>query len=190
MRILVTSAAILSLIAGVATTARAQTVKQFQLVGFTSGSLPADTGVLGFGASCQAEFAASRMCTSTEVMQTVDMPELSGSTTAWVRPIAQPGSNSGGVVVDASGVEGQQDYGLSCGGWSLTYPSSHGLIVDGKGRFDKITCSQTRRVACCSLLTVPEPSTSLLQGAAAATLGALAAKRSPRATSSSVEPPS
>ena len=50
-------------------------------------------------------------------------------------------------------------------------------------------CNTERHVACCSLLAVPEPSTTLLQGAAAATLGTLAAKRIPRATSST-EPPS
>jgi len=190
MHVLIASTAILSLIAAFATSAGAQTVKQFQLVGFTEAALSADIGVIGFTEACQAEFGASRMCSSVEVMQTVDMPVLSGSTTAWVVPVAQPGSSSGGVVVDASGVEGQQGYGLSCKGWSSPHTASHGLIVDGKGRFDEVSCSQTKRVACCSLLAVPEPSASLLQGAAAATLGTLAAKRRPAATSSSVEPPS
>ena len=189
MRVLITSAAILSLIAGVATTAGAQTVKQFQLVGFTEATLPADRGFIGFTAACQAEFEASRMCSSVEVIQTVDMPVLSGSTTAWVTPVAQPGSSTGGIILDASGMEGQRDYGLSCRGWSFAFPASHGLIVDGRGRFDKVTCSRSNPVACCSLLAVPEPSMSLLQGAAAATLGTLAAKRVPRATSST-EPPS
>ncbi len=188
MRVLITSAAVLSLIAGVATTAGAQTcTKQFQLVGFTAGDLPSDTGVLGFTQACQAEFPASRMCSSVEVMQTVDMPVLPESTKAWVRPTFRPGGN--GPLLDASGTESQSSLTLSCRGWAYTGNGYAGLAVDGNGRFDSEGCINSFPVACCSLLAVPEPSMSLLQGAAAATLGTLAAKRIPRSTSSS-RPPS
>jgi hypothetical protein len=172
MRVLITSAAILSLMAGVATTAGAQTVKAFQLVGFTSGGLPADTGVIGFTEACQAEFETSRMCTDAEVAQTVDIPALP-SATAWVMPVFL----------------GDGTLQFACLGWTSITSGENGIGVDNRGRFEIARCDGIKRVACCSLLAVPEPSLSLLQGTAAATLGTLAAKRTSRSTSST-EPPS
>ena len=63
-----------------------QACSDFELVGFTSTAHLGNEGVLAFTLACQADFADSRMCTSVEVMQTVNVP--SGlSSDAWVRPV-------------------------------------------------------------------------------------------------------
>ena len=71
-----------------------------QLVGFTTAGFQGDEGVLGYTRACQQEFPESRMCTSVEVLETTDVPALSGD--AWVRPVSQV---SDSVALDASGVK-------------------------------------------------------------------------------------
>ena len=52
---------------------------RFQLVGFTTAALTGDSGLFAFTLACQAEFVGSRICTSPEVFETVDVPTgLSG----------------------------------------------------------------------------------------------------------------
>ena len=120
-----------------------------QLVGFTSaGSLDGDEGVLGFTEACQAEYTDSRMCSSVEVMETVDIPALPGNTLAWVRPVYHPGHPAG---TDASGVNGDSNPSqLACSGWSNA--GGRGLSVDERGRFQHIFCGDIRpqSVACCA----------------------------------------
>ena len=131
---------------------------RIQLVGFTSGNLTSDTGVLGFTLACQAEFAESRMCSSMEVLESVSVPSgLNG--TAWVRPSFTPVSISGGsnttVALDASGVQRAGAPGsdglLSCSGWSQSVTAS-GLTLDANGRFVGRPCNDAvgRSVACCA----------------------------------------
>ena len=47
---------------------------RFQLVGFTSAMFTGGQGILGFALACQEEFAGSRMCSTIEVVETVDVP--------------------------------------------------------------------------------------------------------------------
>ncbi|MDJ0866557.1 MAG: hypothetical protein QNK03_10645 [Myxococcota bacterium] len=152
--------------------AAAQAVKAFQLVGFTSATRNGGKGVVDFTRTCQLEFEASRMCTSTEVMQTVDFPELTSN--AWVRPVFSPltGGATNLTVLDASGVMSGDDGDLSCSGWRRNASDASGLTVDKDGLFEARACNEGRRIACCALIPVPEPSMSMLQGAAATTLAA------------------
>jgi hypothetical protein len=117
--------------------------EEFVLVGFTSTTHLGDTGVLGFTQACQAEFSDSRMCTSVEVMETVDVPGgLSGD--AWVRPVNLTGRDSFGFGFDASGVSGR-----SCDGWN-NQSTVLGLSVSGSGQFGVGQCSTPLAVACCA----------------------------------------
>ncbi len=152
--------------------AAAQTTKAFQLVGFTSQTRNGGKGVADYTRTCQLEFEASRMCTSTEVMQTVDFPELTSN--AWVRPVFSPltGGATNLTVLDASGVVSEDDGDLSCSGWRRNASGVSGLTVDKDGLFEARACNEGRRIACCALIPVPEPSMSMLQGAAATTLAA------------------
>ncbi|MCK5364515.1 MAG: hypothetical protein KAR22_16180, partial [Gammaproteobacteria bacterium] len=56
------------------TNAPAGPPSRFQLVGFTTAALPGDSGLFAFTLACQAEFFGSRICTSREVFETVDVP--------------------------------------------------------------------------------------------------------------------
>lgn len=128
-----------------------QACSDFELVGFTSTTYLGNAGVLGLTVGCQAEFPDSRMCTSVEVMQTVNVPAgLSGD--AWVRPVMI------GSGTEASG-HAYNTAGLSCGGWSGTFAGT-GLSVNATGGFfidqSSQSCLSTfRKVACCA--SAPSP---------------------------------
>ena len=77
--------------------------KKMQLVGFTTASVDSDVGIFGFTVACQAEFPASRMCSSRELMETVALPQLGTfANGALVRPVfLAHGSNSFPFVDDS-----------------------------------------------------------------------------------------
>ncbi len=123
----------------------------FQLVGFTAATFTGGQGVLGFSRACQVEFLGSRMCTSTEVMETTTIPSgLTGE--AWVRPSFSPvASGVDRTALDASGVS--NDFQLfSCRGWNASDVSSFGLGVNATGGFRLLTCITPQAVACCAPL--------------------------------------
>lgn len=131
---------------------------RFQLVGFTTTAQRGDAGVLAFTLACQAELPGSRMCSSVEVMETVELPTLVG-VPAWVRPVLVPGAvqTAGpGVQTDASGVESRNQQ-LSCDGWSFIggFTPNFGLTVSAEGRFRAMQCDGLRPVSCCALV-VPQ----------------------------------
>ena len=125
-----------------------------QLVGFTSSLLPGGSGALNFTRACGSEYPESRMCTSEELMNTVDPPALA-TTWAWVRPSLSP--LSAGLTdptgVDASGVGGEAVQ-LSCDGWKETTPFT-GLAADDTGAFGLQDCASELPVACCSATPPP-----------------------------------
>jgi hypothetical protein len=165
---------------GAPSAALAQTcTKQFQLVGFSSQNLNGNAGVFRMTAACQQDFEASRVCTSEEVMNTVEIPELSAQN-AWVRPALRPiGGGSIAVLADASGSDSADGNvnslpgDLTCRGWTRT-SNYNGLTVNSDGGFLPQSCSGSRPVACCSLIRVPEPPLAAIQGGAMAALASLA----------------
>ena len=136
-------------------------VRTFQLVGFTSAALAGDSGLFGLTLACQAEFAGSRICTSREILETVEVPTgLSGD--AWVQPLVMGGRDTD--AVDVSGARG--GFTIACGGdpptptWSggsVPAPGLPGFViervgltVDSSGRFVVRECETARSVACCA----------------------------------------
>lgn len=117
-----------------------------QLVGFTSSTFEGAAGVLNFTEGCQADFPGSRMCTSTEIMETTAVPLLALES-AWVRPdiITDTGT---GLAIDASGVEAEA-IDLSCDGWTSQEFTSTGLSVRRRGSFSLLRCDAPLPVACC-----------------------------------------
>ena len=112
----------------------------FDLAGFTTETLTGAQGVLAFTLACQAEFAESRMCTSEEILNTIDVPaDLAG--TAWVRPTYVEGGH------DISGVEDSAEH-YTCKGW--TFDGNKGLTVTEDGKFDTLICNNLFQVACCT----------------------------------------
>ena len=139
-----------------------QVCSDFELVGFTSTTHLGDVGVLGATLACQDDYIDSRMCTSVEVMNTVNVPlGLTGS--AWVRPVFVPPAMNGGSSVqhamsstDASGAIAPDDtrarsYNLSCSGWGTSSSLRTGLSVDSTGAFGVSNeCENLLSVACCA----------------------------------------
>jgi len=128
----------------------------------TTGLVSADSGLLAMTRSCQATFGAgTRMCTSAEIIQTVDLPASGNwnTNTAWVRASlvgAYGGGNSYGSLVDATGLTlwGQNQLDLSCSGWSTAAANQKkGLVIasgaDHEGRFAVVSCDTQAGVACC-----------------------------------------
>ena len=198
MRVLITSAAILSLIAGVATTAEAQTLTSvdcaavFDDDGTRVGRMSPAAGTHGMLFEVDDIF----------FQLTASETAILGSTMLWyLNSTCQPpayliGSSSNPSPMPHSGVIGRTVY-LGTGPLASSQAESYRDQSTGQCielSFDKDLFLATEYVDLLPEWTppfhveaepCPEPSTTLLQGAAAATLGTLAAKRIPRATLSS-----
>lgn len=180
--------AVVVLLAGFSMPSRSQAQtcsKQFQLVGFSSRAVAGNAGIFEMTRACQESFEASRVCTSEEVMDTVEIPQL-GAQNAWVRPSLKPiGTGGPATLADASG-SGSGEAGdqslpgdLTCRGWTRTNDYS-GLTVNNNGGFLPQVCGAARPVACCALIRVPEPPLAAIQGSAMAALASLVRARKPR----------
>lgn len=187
MRSLALAAVAVLALTSIPSTSAAQTCsKQFQLVGFSSRAVSGNAGLFEMTRACQESFEASRVCTSEEVMSTVEIPELSAQN-AWVRPSFKPiGTGGPASLADASG-SASVDAGaealpgdLSCRGWTRTNDYS-GLTVNDDGGFQPQVCGASRPVACCALIRVPEPPLAAVQGGAVAALASLVRAKKPRA---------
>jgi hypothetical protein len=128
-----------------------------QFVGVTT-AIGGDAGVLEMTRRCQLEYGAgTRMCSSLEIMNTIDLPAKTvwQLNKAWVRPNFGISTDSSGlVVVDASGVSTDDANDFSCGGgWVNT--TDTGLIAEApdlgrEGQFDVEACNSSNvGVACC-----------------------------------------
>jgi hypothetical protein len=168
-----TALALAALLLALPLAAQAQTVKAFQFVGNTTELVVGGSGVQAMTRACQAEYPASKMCTSEEYAQTVKMPAPSPDDNgrAWIRPSFVPTGSAG--VQDLSGIDGTP-INLTCSGWRSSESSNGGLVVTSTGGFRTTDCNQDRYVTCCALIPVPEPPMSMMNGTAAATLATLA----------------
>ena len=159
-----------------ASPATAQTTKQFQLVGFTTNTVPADSGYIGMTKACQLEFEASRMCTTLEVIETVAIPGLPANESAWVRPISL--GFEGLNLFEVSGAAIDTINQMTCDGWGPTSNTTPtGLAITDKGIVAKVSCTVPKPVACCALTPVPEPSVSQMVLPGIALLAALSGQR-------------
>ena len=120
----------------------------WQYVGATATAFDGGQGLFTYNLACNAAHAGSRMCTSEEVMNTINPPIVgSPGEAAWVRPLYQPGGRVDLALVDASG---QLATG-ACEGWSVTGGS--GLTIDlDDGAFHRNSCASARRITCCALV--------------------------------------
>jgi len=123
-----------------------------QLVGFSTATLKGSAGVKAFTEACQADFdATTRMCKSTEVLETVVWPTtLTGS--AWVMPVFVPGQDAGN---DASGANSSSPGSMSCDAWSNE--GTNGLAVGSTGSMATRGCGNPIPVACCKQVRMPKP---------------------------------
>jgi len=127
-----------------------------QFLGTTPATSPA-IGILSLTAQCQATFGAgTRMCTSTEIQNSVNVPDPAdwNAQAGWLRPVYLFASSTTiGMYYDASGLESAPKR-FTCDFWSnsttlqgLAVQNSGGGVV---GYFSKVECSDaTTGVACC-----------------------------------------
>ena len=81
-----------------------------QYVGITGTAFDGAQGVFTYNRACHAAHPGSRMCTSEEVLETVNPPTLgSPGEIAWVRPVFKPSSTGSSSLwlADASGIGGR-----------------------------------------------------------------------------------
>lgn len=132
----------------------------YGMVGVTDTLVSADIGGFALSRECGLKFKEGRMCTSEEVIETVDPPTSIPSDVAFVQPIY------GAVYRDAldrllvletnTGVQGFFNpyiTSLNCGSWNSTSTDLNGLVLvspAGKGVFGTLNCSNRARVACCA----------------------------------------
>ena len=124
---------------------------RYQLVGFSTDTNKGQEGVITFTQSCQSDFGpTARMCSSVEVMETVDFPTLP-YTYAWVRPVI-----IGNGYTDVSGVRHWDILDgrfLSCSGWTFTGGNQGlytGLAIESDGSFWLQECNIDLPTACCA----------------------------------------
>ena len=120
-----------------------------ELVGFTTATTTPNVGLFALTQLCQAEYLDSRMCTTEEVMKTVNIPVLPDDTVAWIQPIIVSQYNE--VVRDISGIglRTGSSY-LSCAGWSVSYLGDYSLNISNLGIIGYSSCANTHPVACCA----------------------------------------
>ena len=141
--------------------------QRFELVGVTSADLRGRSGLLNLTRACHSEFAGSRMCTSEEILNTVNPPATSRS--GWVRPVLVPRS-TGSItefhstdsnpplldLSDASGATGTVATLTCWAGHGGPGNFKTGLTIDPDGYFIRTVCDEQIGVACCAPASTPE----------------------------------
>jgi hypothetical protein len=120
---------------------------KYEFVGFSTAKSSGAAGILKLHQLCQADFPNSRMCTSLEIIRTVNVPSATGS--GWVQPLfVGSGAYAYSVyTADASGIEDIPNE-MTCYGWSDIY--RRGLTVSTDGKFGQTECSEVLSIACCA----------------------------------------
>ena len=82
-------------------------------------------GIMNYNRSCRLRFPESRMCTSTEVMET---SSVEAGIYGWIRPVIV-GVDAQGNVYDVSGISAAPSETLTCQGWFNYGPNNSGLAM-------------------------------------------------------------
>lgn len=128
-----------------------QASQSYELVGITNPASP-NLGFLGLARKCQAEFGSGvRMCTTLEVMRTVNLPDPANyhAPWGWLQPRI-----AGGDRVDITGLSVSDDH-WNCRNWSIAQQATRGFTVssqngDVEGLIFSSPCDLAiAGVACC-----------------------------------------
>jgi hypothetical protein len=156
---------------GSATASAQSVVKQFQFAGVTSsthtGNIGGPSGVL---AACRVKFPASRMCSASEIIRTMNWP-AGNFFTAWVTNVNPNALGRGRDPGDGSVLFDDPSVEETCDGWSSNSGYAGTTFNFSYMADSSAGCSSNPRpIACCQLLPVPEPPTSLMLPAGAGAL--------------------
>ena len=91
-----------------------------KLVGFTSNAATGSVGLAHLHGLCQSEFAETRMCTTEEIVASVDPPLTTERAYAWAHTTTVATSDYANSLFDATGKLLSLDQGVApnCDGWS------------------------------------------------------------------------
>lgn len=130
---------------------------KFQYVGVSEEGVRGSSGIISLNNACHATFPGSRMCTSVEIMNTANPPDVRANLSnriAWVRPQIIGLTNTE-KQIDASGyIAKSSTTSLSCGGWgSLGAVSKSGLVLfyesnSRNGAFYEAGCGSYQATCC------------------------------------------
>lgn len=124
-------------------------VKADSFVGFSSATATGDSGIMELNRLCQISFTGSHMCTTNELMNSVNKGNKTPSAgTAWIKPFMIFYYQPSFAVVDIAGFEGEPRY-LSCHGWTDVYDT--GSAIDATGKFSRQACNNSLNIACCGV---------------------------------------
>ena len=121
----------------------------YRFVGFSDEMMNGGGGFLKRYQACQATYGnEARMCTSKEIMETVNLPDnLVGY--GWVQPVFVQTIPT--YVTDISGATQTSPGYLTCQSW-INYSSGFGLVMTSNVAFGNYPCTIECYVSCC----VPE----------------------------------
>jgi hypothetical protein len=128
--------------------------REFEYVGVTTETFDGGVGAHSMSKACFSAHLGSRMCTSKEVILTVDPPIIGDGVAYWVHPSGVIPTSPGSSYRDFSGVE-DTNVNLSCNGWrnatdkGLTF-FANSSNPNATGGFAFLPCVTARSVACCA----------------------------------------
>jgi hypothetical protein len=122
-----------------------------QFVGNSTGTIDGAQGLRTMTELCQADFPASRMCTTEEYAKTYVLPQpIPDTTYAWLAATNLSWTPTGRVRDRfATSITDNSEPQLTCTNWSFNSFDSRGLSVSGIGKFGKSTCEIPLPVSCC-----------------------------------------
>ena len=121
-----------------------------ELVGFTSSTATGSVGLAHLHELCDSEFTGTRMCTTAEIVATVNPPLTIDSNYAWVHTTIVASSNYANSLFDATGKLLSLDQGVApnCDGWSYANTVTVAITTD-TGAAHLRSCADANLVACC-----------------------------------------
>jgi len=138
--------------------------KSYRYVGNSTATTLPIIGFNGMHATCQTDFGpTARMCTTTEVIETPNMPSITVNTQAWVQPVVDglavhEGATrswfgvAGRAIPDPSGSQNVSD-GIICASWTTDTEQRTGTVIyttaSGAIGVGAVDCNNDIAVSCC-----------------------------------------
>ena len=125
-----------------------------RLVGFTTSTATGSVGLTRLHELCHSEFSGSRMCTTEEIVASVDPPLATDREFAWVHTTIVASSDHANSLFDVTGKLLSLDQAVSpnCDGWSYPNTTTVAITTD-TGAAILRSCADANRVACCGRFT-------------------------------------
>ncbi len=122
-----------------------QNIQPKQLVGFTAADATSSSDYLALTAQCQLEYPDSRICSTKEIIETVNIPVLSADTSARVAP-----SGNYSVAIGSGALRVYEGFAGPVSDNTEEYLNSvSGCLRYSTGSGFSANCNSGPKVACC-----------------------------------------